>query len=145
MTDIRIKALAFAMALFLVSNILAADFANDFKEHFGDIFANKLANWQWYAALAISICFFFNLVLYMAGKALSLDRLEAAMRASLPADAPAPELLRAYGSSRDFRIGKVNVQLTEWPELGSLERGRIAPDGWLEPMFESIVANAGQY
>lgn len=82
---------------------------------------------------------------YMAGKALSLDRLEAAMRASLPVDAPVPELLRAYGSSRDFRVGKVNVQLTEWPELGSLERGRIAPDGWLEPMFESIVANAGQY
>ncbi|MEY4671868.1 MAG: hypothetical protein RLZZ415_1747 [Pseudomonadota bacterium] len=82
---------------------------------------------------------------YMAGKSLSLDRLEAAMRASLPEQAPAPELLRAYGSSRDFRVGKVNIQLTEWPELGSLERGRIAPDGWLEPMFESIVANAGSY
>ncbi|MFA6490134.1 MAG: hypothetical protein WCT52_05660 [Candidatus Micrarchaeia archaeon] len=76
MTNLRIKALAFAMALFLVSNILAADFANDFEAHFGDIFANKLANWQWYAALAISICFFFNLVLYMAGKALMSDHLQ---------------------------------------------------------------------
>lgn len=82
---------------------------------------------------------------YIPDASLSLDQLETVMRASLPIDGPAPELLRAYGSSRDFRVGNVQVQLTEWPELGSLERGRIAPDGYVEPMFESIVANAHNY
>jgi pyruvate-formate lyase-activating enzyme len=82
---------------------------------------------------------------FIEDSSLSLDQLEAVFRTSIPAHLPAPELLRAYGSSRDFRLGRAEVQLTEWPELGSLERGRIAPDGYLEPMFESIVANAGSY
>ncbi len=82
---------------------------------------------------------------FIADSSLSLDGLEEHMRASLPAGGPEPKLLRAYGSSRDYTVGGVSIQLTEWPELGSLERGRIAPDGWLEPMFESIVANAGRY
>ncbi|WP_343807013.1 radical SAM protein [Alteraurantiacibacter aestuarii] len=82
---------------------------------------------------------------YMQGKSLRLDALEEIFRASLPASLPQPELIGEYGSSRDFRAGRVSIQLTEWPELGSLERGRITPDGWLEPMFESIVANAGHY
>jgi hypothetical protein len=29
--------------------------------------------------------------------------------------------------------------------LGSLERGRITPNGFVEPMFESMVANAFSY
>ena len=75
---------------------------------------------------------------------LDLDALERVMRASLPPGIE-PELHRAHLSSRDFRAGRAHIQLTEWPEFGSLERGRIAPDGWLEPMFESMVANAGHY
>lgn len=82
---------------------------------------------------------------YMQGKSLRLDALEEIFRASLPTSLPEPKLIGEYGSSRDFRAGRVSFQLTEWPELGSLERGRITPDGWLEPMFESMVANAGNY
>ncbi len=78
---------------------------------------------------------------YMKGKSLRLDRLEEIMLACLPES----ELIAEYCSSRDFKAGRVNIQLTEWPELGSMERGRIAPDGFVEPMFESIVANAGNY
>ena len=81
---------------------------------------------------------------FIENASLGLDALEQVMRASLPAGVE-PELRRAYLSSRDFRAGGAQIQLTEWPELGSLERGRIAPDGYLEPMFESIVANAGHY
>ena len=81
---------------------------------------------------------------FIEGASLDLDALERVMRASLPRGIE-PELRRAHLSSRDFRAGRSEIQLTEWPELGSLERGRIAPDGWLEPMFESIVANAGTY
>lgn len=68
---------------------------------------------------------------YMAGKSLKLDQLEAIMRASLPAALGEPQMIGAFGSSRDFKAGHVVIQLTEWPELGSAERGRIAPDGFL--------------
>ncbi len=81
---------------------------------------------------------------FIEDASLGLDALERVMRASLPPGVE-PELQREHLSSRDFRAGRAQIQLTEWPELGSLERGRIAPDGYLEPMFESIVANAGHY
>jgi molybdenum cofactor biosynthesis enzyme MoaA len=81
---------------------------------------------------------------YMKGKSLKLDALEEVLRASLP-PGNTLNLVREEGSSRDFRFGRVAIQLTEWPELGSLARGRIAPDGWLEPMFESIMANEHRY
>ena len=81
---------------------------------------------------------------FIEGASLGLDALERVLRASLPPGLVA-ELQREHLSSRDFRAGRAQIQLTEWPELGSLERGRIAPDGYLEPMFESIVANAGHY
>lgn len=81
---------------------------------------------------------------FIEDASLDLDALERVLRASLPPGAE-PVLERAHLSSRDFRLGRAAIQLTEWPELGSLERGRIAPDGWLEPMFESIAANAGRY
>ena len=83
---------------------------------------------------------------YMQGKALSLDALEDCLHASLNPALGELELVRSYGSSRDFRLGAgVRIQLTEWPALGSSERGRISPDGFVEPMFESMVANAGHY
>ncbi len=82
---------------------------------------------------------------FIENASLSLDQLEATMRASLPDGSPEPKLRLTHGSSRDYRIGPVEIQLTEWPELGSSDRGRIAPDGYVEPFFESIVANAGHY
>lgn len=45
----------------------------------------------------------------------------------------------------DIEHGRLRVQLTQWPELGSLSRGRLRPDGMLQPMFEHIVANAEHY
>ncbi|MEA3047565.1 MAG: hypothetical protein QOJ53_1897 [Sphingomonadales bacterium] len=82
---------------------------------------------------------------HMAGEPYSLDGLEACLRSALGGRAEALALVGEEGSSRDFRLGKVEIQLTRWPDLGSADRGRIAPDGYVEPMFESIVENAFHY
>ncbi|MDQ4087989.1 MAG: radical SAM protein [Pseudomonadota bacterium] len=82
---------------------------------------------------------------HLAGRAFSLDELEAELRSALGTRGRELELAGQDLSSRDFRLGRILIQLTQWPELGSLTRGRIAPDGYLEPFFESIVANEFQY
>jgi len=71
------RALAFALALFLIINLAFAetDF-NAYRDKFGDIFNNKLGNWQVYAGLALAICFLFNLLLFMAAKALQSEHLK---------------------------------------------------------------------
>ena len=40
---------------------------------------------------------------------------------------------------------RLQVQLTEWPELGSSKRGRLTPEGMIEPFFEHLIANEGGY
>jgi molybdenum cofactor biosynthesis enzyme MoaA len=83
---------------------------------------------------------------HLPGEPFDLDGLEQCLRSALGARAAGVELVRAQGSSRDYRLdGRTLFQLTEWPELGSLERGRIAPDGFVEPMFESMLANEYRY
>ncbi len=82
---------------------------------------------------------------HMADCSLSLDGLEACIRGALGDRAGEMALHGAEGSSRDYRLGTAMIQLTEWPDLGSLDRGRIAPDGYVEPMFESMVENAFHY
>ena len=73
---VHLKALAFALALFLLSNLLSADFYVDFEQSFGTMFSHSLNNWQLYTMVAISICFFFNVLVYMAGKALMSEHLQ---------------------------------------------------------------------
>lgn len=82
---------------------------------------------------------------YMKREAFDLTGLERTLRASLPRAGEDLVLLREDGSSRDFRFGRAQFQLTQWPDLGSLSRGRLCPDGMLEPMFESIAANEHRY
>jgi MoaA/NifB/PqqE/SkfB family radical SAM enzyme len=49
-------------------------------------------------------------------------------------------------SHYDFPFGdRLRVQLTEWPELGSTKRGRLTPEGMIEPFFEHLIANDGGY
>jgi molybdenum cofactor biosynthesis enzyme MoaA len=52
---------------------------------------------------------------------------------------------RQHESFVDFKIGRLKIQLTQWPDLGSLERGRLAPDGTIHPFFEHVIANDGGY
>ncbi|MEE8370932.1 MAG: radical SAM protein [Sphingomonadales bacterium] len=57
--------------------------------------------------------------------------------------------LPTYESDRPshttFKHRNLHFQLTEWPDLGSPGRGRITPEGKIEPCFENIIANDGQY
>lgn len=82
---------------------------------------------------------------HMEGEPFDLDGLEACLRQALEGRPETLTLTSAEGSSRDFRFGRAGFQLTQWPDLGSLTRGRIAPDGLVEPMFESIAANEFHY
>jgi molybdenum cofactor biosynthesis enzyme MoaA len=52
---------------------------------------------------------------------------------------------RTHSHYVDFRTGNLKVQLTQWPDLGSETRGRLAPDGTLQPAFEHVMANEGLY
>lgn len=83
---------------------------------------------------------------HLEGEPFDLDGLESCLTRALGHRARDLELVQEGPSSRDFKLsGKVLFQLTQWPDLGSLERGRIAPDGFIEPMFESMVANEHRY
>jgi molybdenum cofactor biosynthesis enzyme MoaA len=82
---------------------------------------------------------------HMDGEPFNLDGLEDCLRRSLGNRAGDLTLTSAEGSSRDFRFGRAGFQLTQWPDFGSRTRGRIAPDGQVEPMFESMAANEFHY
>ncbi|MEO0420699.1 MAG: radical SAM protein [Pseudomonadota bacterium] len=45
----------------------------------------------------------------------------------------------------DFAVGGLRLQITQWPDLESSTRGRLAPDGTLQPAFEHVLANEGGY
>jgi molybdenum cofactor biosynthesis enzyme MoaA len=46
----------------------------------------------------------------------------------------------------DFRFGqRLRVQLTRWPDLGNMKRGRVTPEGRVAPFFEHLLANEGGY
>lgn len=82
---------------------------------------------------------------HMEAPPFDLDGLDACLRRALGDRQSGLVLAGEEGSSRDYRLGPVAIQLTQWPELGSMDRGRIAPDGYVEPMFESILENAFHY
>ncbi len=74
----RLASGAILLALFtllILTGISHADYS-DFAAKFENIFTTKLNNWQPYAIVAISICFFFNLLLYMAGNMLESKELK---------------------------------------------------------------------
>lgn len=52
---------------------------------------------------------------YIRDASFTLDELEAAVRGALRPEHGELRLLAAYGSSRDFALGRAQVQLTQWP------------------------------
>ena len=48
-------------------------------------------------------------------------------------------------SADEFFCGRVHVQMTHWPDLGNLSRGRLTPEGTIAPFMEHVIANDGGY
>lgn len=48
-------------------------------------------------------------------------------------------------TSQDAKIGRVRVQFTVWPDLGSTTRGRLTPEGDVAPAMEHMLANEFGY
>ena len=48
-------------------------------------------------------------------------------------------------NAQEFFFGRVHVQMTEWPDLGSSRRGRLTPEGLIAPFMEHVIANDGGY
>lgn len=63
------------------------------------------------------------------------------------AGTPASGLSRQVrtASSLDLGFGRLRVQLTQWPDLGSKTRGRLTPEGMVAAAFEHSIANEGGY
>ena len=63
---------------------------------------------------------------------------------ALAFNGPSDELTRTH-NAQEFFYGRVHVQMTEWPDLGSTRRGRLTPEGLIAPFMEHIIANDGGY
>lgn len=60
--------------------------------------------------------------------------------------APESIAVRERSASADeLFLGRVHVQMTEWPALGSSVRGRLTPEGLIAPFMEHVIANDGGY
>lgn len=83
---------------------------------------------------------------YMPGDKLSMPELidvAAAMTGM-----PARRIAQHQGTDSnyvDFSVDGMNIQLTDWPDLGNRYRGRLTPEGRVEAMFEHSMANEGGY
>ncbi|WP_461518965.1 radical SAM protein [Porticoccus sp.] len=82
---------------------------------------------------------------YMKVPPFDLEGLETCLKQALGSRAENLKLMDRSESNLDLQLGRVKYQLTAWPDLGSMERGRITPEGYVEPMFESIIANEFSY
>jgi molybdenum cofactor biosynthesis enzyme MoaA len=82
---------------------------------------------------------------YMDEPPFSLAEMRALFLEQTGIDLAARHLYASGPSFADYRFGSLKLQLTEWPDLGSTSRGRLAPDGTIQPAFEHVIANQGGY
>jgi hypothetical protein len=82
---------------------------------------------------------------YMETKSLDLDELLDVFCAAAGVPAASIDTRQRTASSHDFRFGRLRVQLTQWPDLGSLTRGRLTQDGMIAPAFEHKLENEWGY
>jgi molybdenum cofactor biosynthesis enzyme MoaA len=82
---------------------------------------------------------------HMPTTPLSIDEMREvfATAAGVSAQSIVPHLRTE--SSFDFRHGRLRVQLTVWPDLGSVTRGRLTPEGTIAPFMEHVIANEFGY
>lgn len=84
---------------------------------------------------------------HMPQASMDMNGLERTLFAALDDGQGPPVLQRVERSAyhRDYHRDRAKFQLTVWPDLGSYERGRITPEGYVEQMFESMQANEFAY
>jgi cyclic pyranopterin phosphate synthase len=82
---------------------------------------------------------------YMDEPPFSLAEMRALFLEQTSIDLAAQRPHASGPSFADYRFGSLKLQLTEWPDLGSTSRGRLAPDGTIQPGFEHMIANQGGY
>ena len=82
---------------------------------------------------------------YLQGDSYSLEELHEVFQQQT-GFWPDDEDLSNDGNYRSqFRHQRLMVKMTQWPDLGSKARGRLAPDGTIQPFFEHVMANEGGY
>lgn len=82
---------------------------------------------------------------YMKNEPFVLDELLEIFASAAGVTPDAIDIHERSASSYDFRHGRLQIQLTQWPDLGSKIRGRITPEGMVAPFFEHVIANEGGY
>ena len=82
---------------------------------------------------------------YMTTPPAKLDQMMAAFCEAAGVTPESIELQTHTHNAQEFFFGRVHVQMTEWPDLGSTRRGRLTPEGLIAPFMEHIIANDGGY
>jgi MoaA/NifB/PqqE/SkfB family radical SAM enzyme len=82
---------------------------------------------------------------YMDNPPLSLDELLDVFAFAADVDADSIDRRERTDTSHDFTFGRQRIQLTVWPDLGSVTRGRLTPAGDVAPFMEHVIANEGGY
>ena len=81
---------------------------------------------------------------HMQGPAFTLDRLVELARKHIGLKQCHLDAATRSGNTIDTFIGRMQLHITQWPDLGSTTRGRLTPTGSLEPFFEHVILNAAQ-
>jgi len=82
---------------------------------------------------------------YIDREPYSLDELEALFFEHTGLSRDQVDKYHRHDYHSTFTVGRLQIQFTQWPDLGSHRRGRLTPDGYLEPFFEHVMANEGGY
>lgn len=82
---------------------------------------------------------------HMENPPLTLDELLGVFASAADIDPDQVDRRERTATSHDFALGRLRVQLTVWPDLGSSTRGRLTPEGMIAPAMEHMMANEGGY
>lgn len=82
---------------------------------------------------------------YIATDPLTLDDMLHIFADAADVDPGSISTHERTATSHDFTFGRLRVQLTIWPDLGSTVRGRLTPEGMVAPFMEHVIANEGGY
>lgn len=81
---------------------------------------------------------------YMEAPGLGLEEMIAIVLDALGTTRDGIGIESRDANNFDFRFAGRKFAITQWPDLGSRWRGRLTPEGRVEPAFEHLIANASQ-